>query len=87
MSVLDFSSMSKEDLIVNFIVEVSKQGPFVRYDDYKIITNWLQVMEQDVDQILFMLDEIFTDLNKSKVNLKYVDKIMQKKIKLLKNII
>jgi hypothetical protein len=85
MSILNFDSMSKEDLIANFIVETSNQGPFVRYNDHEIITKWLKTMNQDVEQILFMLDEIFTETKKTRTNLKYIDKIMEKKIKLLKN--
>ena len=79
-SFFDYDSLSKEELICRYLMEKKNKGQFLPYEYHTIIHRWVQ--ETDcIDDLLLILDEIFSDSKHRNFSMKILNKKVLDKIK------
>lgn len=66
MSYYNLETTHPQDVIVSYVLELSRQGCFLPYGDYEIVGKWLKRVEGDVDELLLVLSEVLPDYYSSK---------------------
>lgn len=58
MSFYDIDTAHPQDLIVSYILDLTRQGCFLPYGDYHIVGEWLERVEGNTDELLLVLSEV-----------------------------
>ena len=85
MSFYDFSKLSPQELVAQYVLESQQGAGALPYNDYKIIDSWLEKARGDVSLVLLILSDnlpqlLETKTNNQLVSLRLLDKKVTKKI-------
>jgi hypothetical protein len=58
VSYYDIDKAHPQDLIVSYVLDLRRQGCFLPYTDYHIVSEWLRGAGGDVDELLLVLSEV-----------------------------
>ena len=84
MSLVNLTSLSKNELVLHFIVSCRNQGTSVPYSDLLIIDAWVKEMKGDTDSLLLILSEILPKYyldKKKRAPLRNIQKSVNKAIR------
>ncbi len=81
-SYINYENLSDEELIYRFIIEKKNKGQFLPYEYHALIRRWVKESCY-VDDLLLILDEIFTEKKNKNIGLVTLNKKVLDKIKTL----
>ncbi len=79
---INYEALSDEELIYRFIIEKKNKGQFLPYEYHSLIRRWVKE-SYCVDDLLLILDEIFTEKKNKNIGLVTLNKKVLDKIKTL----
>ena len=78
-SYINYEALSDEELIYRFIIEKKNRGQFLPYEYHTIIHRWVRAVDC-IDDLLLILDEIFSDTKHKNFSIKTLNKKVLDKI-------
>ena len=79
-SFIDYDSLSNEELIYRYIMEKKNKGQFLPYEYHLAIQRWVNKVDS-IDDLLLILDEIFSQKKTRSFSLVSLNKKVMEKLK------